>query len=106
MRKIGIDSNQRDGILSRLYKTLKDMATINFKSNMLGNLTQEYKTTDDAKMASWELFQNIVNTMAEKTGNDFNPCEIDITSFTHDYKLYDIVSYDDGVVEWEIEIIH
>jgi hypothetical protein len=44
--------------------------------------------------------------MEEKTGFAFNPCEVEISSFNHDYKLYDIVSYDDSVTEWEIEIIH
>jgi hypothetical protein len=48
----------------------------------------------------------IINTMQEKTGFAFNPCEIEISSFNHDYKLYDIVSYDDSVTEWQIEIIH
>lgn len=82
------------------------MVTLNFTSNTLGNVSQDYKTTDDAKEAAWELFQNIVNTMEEKTGFAFNPCEVEISSFNHDYKLYDIVSYDDSVTEWEIEIIH
>ena len=82
------------------------MATLNFTSNNLGNLTQDYKTTDDAKIAAWELFQNIVNTMEEKTGFAFNPCECDIEAFKLGNKLFDVISYDDSVTEWQIEIIH
>jgi hypothetical protein len=82
------------------------MVTLNFTSNTLGNVSQDYKTTDDAKEAAWELFQNIVNTMEEKTGYAFNPCECDIDSFKLGNKLFDIVSYDDSVTEWQIEIIH
>lgn len=82
------------------------MATLNFTSNKYDGFTKSFECTDDAKEAAWELFQNIVNTMQEKTGFAFNPCEVEISSFNHDYKLYDIVSYDDSVTEWEIEIIH
>ena len=82
------------------------MATLNFSSNKFGNFTKEYDSTDEAKEAAWELFKNIVDTMEEKTGFAFNPCECDITSFSLDFKLYDIVSYNDSVTEWEIEIIH
>lgn len=82
------------------------MVTLNFTSNKYDGFTKSFEYTDDAKEAAWELFQMIVNTMQEKTGFAFNPCEVEISSFNHDYKLYDIVSYDDSVTEWEIEIIH
>lgn len=82
------------------------MVTLNFTSNKYDGFTKSFEYTDDAKEFAWDLFQNIVNTMEEKTGFAFNPCEVEISSFNHDYKLYDIVSYDDSVTEWEIEIIH
>jgi hypothetical protein len=82
------------------------MVTLNFTSNKYDGFAKSFECTDDAKAFAWELFQNIVNTMEEKTGFAFNPCEVEISSFNHDYKLYDIVSYDDSVTEWEIEIIH
>lgn len=82
------------------------MVTLNFTSNKYDGFTRTFEYTDDAKEFAWDLFQNIVNTMEEKTGFAFNPCEVEISSFNHDYKLYDIVSYDDSVTEWEIEIIH
>lgn len=82
------------------------MVTLNFTSNKYDGFTKTFEYTDDAKEFAWDLFQNIVNTMEEKTGFAFNPCEVEISSFNHDYKLYDIVSYDDSVTEWEIEIIH
>ena len=82
------------------------MVTLNFTSNKYDGFTKSFEYTDDAKEFAWELFQTIVNTMEEKTGFAFNPCEVEISSFNHDYKLYDIVSYDDSVTEWEIEIIH
>jgi hypothetical protein len=82
------------------------MVTLNFTSNKYDGFTKSFKCTDDAKVAAWELFQMIVNTMEEKTGFVFNPCEVEMSSFNHDYKLYDIVSYDDSVTGWEIEIIH
>jgi hypothetical protein len=82
------------------------MVTLNFTSNKYDGFTQNFECTDDAKEFAWELFQMIMDTMQEKTGFAFNPCEIEISSFNHDYKLYDIVSYDDSVTEWQIEIIH
>lgn len=82
------------------------MVTLNFTSNKYDGFIKKFECTDDAKEFAWDLFQNIVNTMEEKTGFAFNPCEVEISSFNHDYKLYDIVSYDDSVTEWEIEIIH